>query len=166
MAPCILPSEMHGDTYLRGLMREDVIRGSACPKKVPTVAVPLSALSWAGSPRNGIAHHIHLHSLRALLTSTEGSPDSCLLSQLDPHQSSPLGAPSFLSSLGKTQVSQPPFSFLYSCWEQWGPRAMKTLFSCFLKERGRPRASAFPFSVGFLQSDTPEGHLALLSCVL
>lgn len=63
---------MRGDTYLRGLLRE-IIKGLAWLKTFPTMVVPLSSLSWTGSPGDKIAHHIRLHSSGVPLTSTGGS---------------------------------------------------------------------------------------------
>lgn len=149
---------MHGDTYLRGLLRKVIIKGSAWLKTVPTMVVPLSSLSWAGSPGDKIAHHIPLHSSGAPLTSTGGSLTVAPVPVLQP------GAPPAITTTGlkllffplekhkrmpSPSVSQPPFSFLDSCMARWGPVAMKTPLSCFLKEQGWSRASAFPSLLGF-----------------
>lgn len=42
---CILPSKMHGDAYLRGLMWEEIIGRSVWPKDLPTGVVLISTLS-------------------------------------------------------------------------------------------------------------------------
>lgn len=85
---------MHGDTYLRGLLRKEIIKGSAWLKTVPTMVVPLSSLSWAGSPGDKIAHHIPLHSSGAPLTSTGGSLTVALDPVLQP------GAPPAITTTG------------------------------------------------------------------
>lgn len=164
MLLCILSSKLHGDTYLRGLMREEVVRSNVCPKTVLAMIVPLSTLSWAGSPGDKFAHHVPLVQ-EPPLTSTEGSLTvvSC--------PSTPVGSPPGITTTGPKR----PFSSRRNTKQQAlpispsasilllgvfpgvpGPSGRENATLLIFKRMGQVKSLQFPFSVGFLQGGGPE----------